>query len=238
MCCVGGTRPTLCRAAAATGQTPLKPTRNNPARRNPPAPPADKAAAQAWIEFSYAWMADPAYFGDYPASMRAALGPALPKFTPEQSAMLKVGAVEGARRLGGGRGRCVGRGGCRARLRRAARLWCSRGWFWVASRGGVACNAQAQTSHTQKAHTKCAHETPHPHPKGHHGLLCRQLLLRLLCQGAQAGFHPAIRDVNQGKPPRQWPAPGATGERGRGRGGGANPRGRERDGAERSPGVA
>lgn len=29
------------------------------------------------------------YFGDYPASMRAAMGNALPKFTPEQSAMLK-----------------------------------------------------------------------------------------------------------------------------------------------------
>ncbi|GBF91257.1 beta-glucosidase [Raphidocelis subcapitata] len=51
--------------------------------------PEDKAAAQAWVEFSYGWMADPAYFGDYPASMRAAMGAALPKFTPEQSAMLK-----------------------------------------------------------------------------------------------------------------------------------------------------
>jgi hypothetical protein len=34
-------------------------------------------------------MADPCYFGDYPASMRKALGSALPTFTPEQSAMLK-----------------------------------------------------------------------------------------------------------------------------------------------------
>ena len=34
-------------------------------------------------------MADPAYFGDYPASMKEAMGAALPKFTPEESAMLK-----------------------------------------------------------------------------------------------------------------------------------------------------
>jgi hypothetical protein len=34
-------------------------------------------------------MADPAYFGDYPAPMRKTLGPLLPSFTPEQSEMLK-----------------------------------------------------------------------------------------------------------------------------------------------------
>lgn len=32
---------------------------------------------------------DPVYFGDYPASMRKAMGAALPAFTPEESAMLK-----------------------------------------------------------------------------------------------------------------------------------------------------
>ncbi|KAI8476896.1 MAG: beta-glucosidase 1B [Monoraphidium minutum] len=50
---------------------------------------ADKAAAQAWMEFNYGWMADPVYFGDYPASMKKAMGSKLPSFTPEQSAMLK-----------------------------------------------------------------------------------------------------------------------------------------------------
>ena len=55
----------------------------------PNQPPTDVEAAQRWVEFSYAWMADPAYFGDYPASMRAAMGAALPTFTPEESALLK-----------------------------------------------------------------------------------------------------------------------------------------------------
>jgi len=60
-------------------------TTPNPERRIT----TDKEAAQAWIEFSYGWMADPVYFGDYPASMRKALGDLLPRFTPEESAMLK-----------------------------------------------------------------------------------------------------------------------------------------------------
>lgn len=34
-------------------------------------------------------MADPVYFGDYPASMRKAMGEKLPKFTPEESQLLK-----------------------------------------------------------------------------------------------------------------------------------------------------
>jgi beta-glucosidase len=34
-------------------------------------------------------MADPVYFGDYPASMRKSMGAALPVFTPEESAIVK-----------------------------------------------------------------------------------------------------------------------------------------------------
>lgn len=35
------------------------------------------------------WFADPVHFGDYPASMRAALGDLLPEFTPEQQSLIK-----------------------------------------------------------------------------------------------------------------------------------------------------
>lgn len=41
------------------------------------------------MEFNYGWMADPVYFGDYPASMRKSMGDKLPTFTPEESALLK-----------------------------------------------------------------------------------------------------------------------------------------------------
>ena len=54
---------------------------------------ADKDAAQAWMEFQYGWMADPVYFGDYPASMKSALGSSLPKFTPQESELVK-GSME------------------------------------------------------------------------------------------------------------------------------------------------
>jgi hypothetical protein len=74
-------------------------------------PQTDKAAAQKWVEFSYAWMADPCYFGDYPASMRQALGSALPTFTPEQSAMLKGSLDFFGVRARGGPGQS---GGCSA----------------------------------------------------------------------------------------------------------------------------
>lgn len=53
------------------------------------AAPADAAAAQRSMEFTLGWLADPLYFGDYPASMRARLGDALPRFTEAQSAMLR-----------------------------------------------------------------------------------------------------------------------------------------------------
>jgi hypothetical protein len=41
------------------------------------------------MEFQYGWMADPVYFGDYPASMHKFMGDKLPKFTPEESVLLK-----------------------------------------------------------------------------------------------------------------------------------------------------
>ncbi|KAI4591762.1 hypothetical protein KJ359_012627 [Pestalotiopsis sp. 9143b] len=51
--------------------------------------PRDVAAAQRAQEFEIAWFADPLYkTGDYPASMRAQLGDRLPRFTPEESALV------------------------------------------------------------------------------------------------------------------------------------------------------
>lgn len=53
--------------------------------------PADVAAAQRALEFQLGWYADPIFGndGDYPPSMRAILGDALPKFTPEQRKLLR-----------------------------------------------------------------------------------------------------------------------------------------------------
>eukprot|EP00741_Cyanophora_paradoxa_P024488 tig00022075_g23644.t1 len=50
---------------------------------------ADAAAAERNMEFMAGWFADPAYRGDYPASMRARLGPALPRFSPDEAAALR-----------------------------------------------------------------------------------------------------------------------------------------------------
>lgn len=51
--------------------------------------PKDVEAAQRAIEFEIAWFADPIYgTGDYPASMREQLGDRLPKFTPEERALV------------------------------------------------------------------------------------------------------------------------------------------------------
>ncbi|KIY98128.1 beta-glucosidase [Monoraphidium neglectum] len=51
---------------------------------------ADKKAAQYWMEFQYGWMADPVYFGDYPASMLQHLNASLlPRFTREEGVLLK-----------------------------------------------------------------------------------------------------------------------------------------------------
>ncbi|KAK3672801.1 hypothetical protein LTR78_007387 [Recurvomyces mirabilis] len=51
--------------------------------------PLDVEACERKLEFSIAWFADPVYKGDYPASMRKQLGDRLPKFTAEESALVK-----------------------------------------------------------------------------------------------------------------------------------------------------
>lgn len=49
----------------------------------------DLQASQRSRDFFLGWFADPIYFGDYPASMRATCGARLPTFTPEEAALLK-----------------------------------------------------------------------------------------------------------------------------------------------------
>ncbi|KAL3832902.1 hypothetical protein ACJIZ3_007638 [Penstemon smallii] len=49
----------------------------------------DIEAAQRAIDFIYGWFADPIFTGDYPKSMRSYVKHRLPRFTQEQSAMLK-----------------------------------------------------------------------------------------------------------------------------------------------------
>ena len=49
----------------------------------------DKAAAEVGLQFECGWWNDPLFFGDYPASMRQALGQRLPTFTVEQSQLLR-----------------------------------------------------------------------------------------------------------------------------------------------------
>ncbi|EXJ78686.1 beta-glucosidase [Capronia coronata CBS 617.96] len=48
----------------------------------------DRVACERKTEFSIAWLADPIYFGHYPASMVKQLGDRLPKFTPEEKKLL------------------------------------------------------------------------------------------------------------------------------------------------------
>lgn len=55
--------------------------------------PADVAAAQRRNEFTFAWFADPIFFGEYPKSMRELVGGRLPEFTPQQSSRIK-GSVD------------------------------------------------------------------------------------------------------------------------------------------------
>ncbi|WP_422079365.1 GH1 family beta-glucosidase [Ulvibacterium sp.] len=50
---------------------------------------ADKDAAQRSLEFFLGWFADPIYFGDYPQVMKDRVGDRLPKFTKEDSALIK-----------------------------------------------------------------------------------------------------------------------------------------------------
>lgn len=49
----------------------------------------DVAAAQRSRDFQLGWFADPIYLGDYPASMRSALGERLPSFTEGERALLR-----------------------------------------------------------------------------------------------------------------------------------------------------
>ncbi|CAK7331825.1 unnamed protein product [Dovyalis caffra] len=50
---------------------------------------ADKEASQRALDFMYGWYMDPLAFGDYPDNMRALAGDRLPKFTNEQSMLVK-----------------------------------------------------------------------------------------------------------------------------------------------------
>lgn len=54
-----------------------------------PTDPKHVAAAQRHLEFWIGWFADPIYFGDYPACMRAKLGDRLPYFTDAQKKMIR-----------------------------------------------------------------------------------------------------------------------------------------------------
>jgi beta-glucosidase len=49
----------------------------------------DRAAAQRHIEWQMAWYADPIFKGDYPQSMKDAVGSRLPVFTAEQKQLVK-----------------------------------------------------------------------------------------------------------------------------------------------------
>ncbi len=49
----------------------------------------DTEAAQRSLEFFLGWFADPIYFGDYPQVMKDRVGDRLPKFTEEDTAMIK-----------------------------------------------------------------------------------------------------------------------------------------------------
>lgn len=51
--------------------------------------PDDVAAAQRGMDFMLGWWADPIWFGDYPQSMKLALGPLLPSFTSSEKKLLK-----------------------------------------------------------------------------------------------------------------------------------------------------
>ncbi|MFY9150579.1 MAG: GH1 family beta-glucosidase [Prolixibacteraceae bacterium] len=48
----------------------------------------DKDAAERALHFFAGWFADPIWFGDYPEIMRQRIGHKLPRFTPEEKAML------------------------------------------------------------------------------------------------------------------------------------------------------
>uniref|UniRef100_A0A0A9AZS4 BGL29 n=1 Tax=Arundo donax TaxID=35708 RepID=A0A0A9AZS4_ARUDO len=50
---------------------------------------ADRRAVQRSLDFMFGWFLDPIVHGDYPGTMRAWLGPRLPRFTEEQAALVK-----------------------------------------------------------------------------------------------------------------------------------------------------
>ena len=54
---------------------------------------ADKKAAERAVEFFLGWFTDPVHRGDYPDSMKARVGGRLPRFTPEDRALIQ-GSVD------------------------------------------------------------------------------------------------------------------------------------------------
>ncbi|KAJ8747774.1 hypothetical protein K2173_014453 [Erythroxylum novogranatense] len=50
---------------------------------------ADKIAAERMVNFTLGWFLEPLTFGDYPGTMKSHVGERLPKFTEEQSNMVK-----------------------------------------------------------------------------------------------------------------------------------------------------
>ncbi|KAH7427249.1 hypothetical protein KP509_10G035600 [Ceratopteris richardii] len=48
----------------------------------------DKEAAERHLEFQLGWFLDPIYYGDYPSSMRLAVGDRLPRFSEKQAELL------------------------------------------------------------------------------------------------------------------------------------------------------
>ncbi|XVF53460.1 hypothetical protein PTKIN_Ptkin05aG0101000 [Pterospermum kingtungense] len=50
---------------------------------------ADRKAASRALDFLFGWFVDPIIYGEYPKSMRSLVGSRLPKFTEEESKMLK-----------------------------------------------------------------------------------------------------------------------------------------------------
>ncbi|KAJ0961710.1 hypothetical protein J5N97_000029 [Dioscorea zingiberensis] len=50
---------------------------------------SNDASAQRALDFMFGWFMDPLVFGDYPLGMRAYVGDRLPKFTKEQSKIVK-----------------------------------------------------------------------------------------------------------------------------------------------------
>ncbi|KAJ9174419.1 hypothetical protein P3X46_013064 [Hevea brasiliensis] len=54
-----------------------------------PASEADRKAAMREIDFLFGWFANPVTYGDYPQVMKSLVGDRLPKFTKEQSDLLK-----------------------------------------------------------------------------------------------------------------------------------------------------